>query len=135
MMPKRVEKYFDLLEKVTRPMTPKVRNYRVSAMISIGKDIISFGHCKMKSHPLQKRFGANEESIYLHAELDALAAALREIHVDDLKQATLYVLRLKKVDGELIRANAKPCEGCQQAIDAFGFKRVYYTTEGGIKRL
>ena len=75
-----------------------------------------------KSHPLAKRFGRNEKSICLHAEMDAIRLACAA--GDDLRGSSLWVARVFK-NGQ--RALAKPCEGCQRAIIQFGIEEVEWT--------
>lgn len=78
-----------------------------------------------KTHPLQSRFARIPgETIYLHAEIAALAKALRRVDIKILNNSTLYVARLC-ANGTW--GNAKPCVGCARAIDAFGFKNVIHT--------
>lgn len=108
-----------------------VGNARIVAAITLGKKIVSFGHNQLKSHPLQRRFGRNEQSIYLHAEVDAIKNALKVVEVDDLRDCVLHVLRIKRAapHGPYIWGMAKPCLGCMRAIATFGINRVYYSDE------
>ena len=110
---------------------PPVGNARIGAAITLGKKIVSFGHNQFKSHPLQRRFGRNESSIYLHAEIDAIKNALRVCEVDDLRHCVLHVLRVKRAapHGCFIWGMAKPCLGCMRAIATFGIREVYYSVE------
>lgn len=78
-----------------------------------------------KTHPLQSRYARIPgETIYLHAEIAALAKALRRVDIKTLNNSTLYVARLC-ANG--MWGNAKPCVGCARAIDAFGFRKVIHT--------
>lgn len=109
-----------------------VRSFRIAAMIVKDRDVISIGTCKMKTHPLQKRYQPNAEAIFLHAEIDAIAKALNKISREDLQKSTLYILRLKKpakYAKNFVRAMAKPCKGCAAAIGAFKIKKVFYTED------
>jgi deoxycytidylate deaminase len=113
---------------------PGVRDrFKLSAALVIKRDIISIGNNMMRSHPVQKQYGKNNQAIYLHAEINAICNALNHINKDALKKATLYVYRVKKnakvsntawVDGL-----ACPCEGCTAAIHAFGINRVVHSTD------
>ncbi len=113
---------------------PGVRErFKLSAALVIKRDVISVGNNMMRSHPVQKQFGKNNQSIYLHAEINAICNSLNHIDKDDLRKATLYVYRVKRdssvkpetwVDG-----NACPCAGCTAAIHAFGMNRVIYSTD------
>lgn len=83
------------------------------------------GNDVTKTHPLQSRFARIPgETIYLHAEIATLAKALKRISLGELNNSTLYVARLR-ADGTW--GNAKPCEGCARAIDAFGLRKVIHT--------
>jgi len=78
-----------------------------------------------KSHPLQKYFAVkvgHPHQIYLHAEIAAiLKAGKKKIH-------TIYI---KRLNGEGKWDMAKPCPICQEAIKAFGIKKVHFTNEKG----
>ncbi len=103
---------------------------RLSAAIVYKNRVISTGVNSLKSHPFQKKYGRNVESIYLHAEISAIKSALRCLDVDDLSDVDLYVCRMKR-DGQntdFQHGLAKPCDGCQRAIADFGIRNVYYTT-------
>ena len=81
-----------------------------------------------RSHPLQKYFsvkaGESEHKHWKHAELSAiLQSKNKQIH-------SIFVQRFA-ADGS--QALAKPCLSCQEAIKAFGIKKVYYTTPEGVK--
>jgi tRNA(Arg) A34 adenosine deaminase TadA len=113
------------LKKITRDIEC-VGNQRLAACIVRGTRVISFGHNKRKTHPLQTRFAKNQHCVYLHAEIDAIKNALKELKVEDLKQCTLIVVRTKK-DGST--GLAKPCKGCRQSIETFELKQVVYSTD------
>ena len=91
------------------------------------------GQNSYKSHPLQKKFGCNEECIHIHAEIDAIVGAMKWIAwtagmrynmVDDLSMFDMYVARVLK-DGT--PALSRPCEGCWRAISAFNIRSVEWT--------
>lgn len=74
----------------------------------------------IKTHRLQAelaREAGRPEAIYIHAELDALLRARKQVH-------KLVVVRYNK-DGS--PGNAKPCEICQMAIKRFGVRHVEHT--------
>lgn len=89
--------------------------------------IISTGHNKRETHPLQMRYARkiNPDRCFLHAEIDALAKCQGTPHI-------LYVARLTK-NGQT--ALARPCPICHPAIVAAGVKRVVYTTNSGIESI
>lgn len=131
MINNRDVKVMELLRRCSIDNPGTKNNFKLSAAIVVKKDIISIGYNQMRTHPLQSQFSKNEHSIYLHAEINAIAAALNHVHRDALRKATLYVHRVKRsgpdckswIDGE-----ACPCEGCSAAILAFGIPRVVYST-------
>lgn len=110
-------------------------NARVGAILTYKNTIVSFGSNSYKSHPLQKKYGKNANSIYLHAEIDAIRNALRVF--DDLSRCKLWICRAKRSSqfGPMVRAMSRPCSGCQKALEAFGLKQVVYTTEYGMRKL
>lgn len=120
-----------LLETIAIDVAP-VRSSKIAAAIVIKNKLISVGTNKYKSHPFQLKFSRNPESIYLHAEVDAIKNALKKVDVEDLKRATLYVARVKRekaFDRGWIWGNSRCCKGCSSAIVAFDIKNVYYTTD------
>lgn len=110
----------------------RVAAARVSAIMVIKNRVIAVGTNSRKSHPFQATYGKNIEAIYLHAETDCIKNALKQVSVDDLRKATMYVARAKKENSRLnspdIWGMAKSCSGCTRAIVEYGIKRVVYTT-------
>ena len=121
-------KHLNNLLNIANDVIP-VAAAKIAASIVINNKTISYGVNSYKSSPFQKRFGKNEESICVHAEISAIKNALNKMRVNDLSSATLYVARSKKENGNLVQGMVKPCSGCQRAIAAFNIKKVYYTEE------
>lgn len=131
------EKIWKILEKVAIATEPVARQ-RLAACLVYKNEIIAIGYNKRKTHPIAKRFQKHVEAIYLHAEVDAIKNALRQYDEETIAKATMYVLRVKRPDEDhrtFIRGMAKPCCGCQHAIDQFNVKKVLYTTEEGFMTL
>ena len=103
---------------------PGAGNAKLAAAIVKKRKVLAFGFNRMKSHPLQKRFGKNPHAIFLHAELDAITNAIRRHGEGALAGSTLYIARVRR-DGTA--ALAKPCTGCEEAIKVFGIERVEWT--------
>lgn len=101
-----------------------------SAVVYKGK-IISVGFNRRKSHPIQKKYGRNEESIFLHAEIDALVQATKILTRDEIKSSIIYVARRKHKENQNkeVWGLAKPCEGCLKGIKDFGIQKIIYTME------
>lgn len=131
-MKKKDQKIIDQLFCMAQDIEP-VGKARVAAAIYYHRRVISYGICSYQTHPLQKRFGNNNQSIYLHAEINAIRNAISKMKHDPsfLEHSTLYIARAKrtKVGGKWIHGLSKPCPGCARAIAAFGIKRVIYTQE------
>lgn len=119
---------FKLLNKVADYSAP-VGNARIAASVVRKGEVISIGTNSYKSDPLQAKFSKNEHAIYLHAEISAIKKALKKVGVSDLKDCSLYVVRRKHKDGIMCDAMAKPCLGCQKAIESFGICNVFYTKD------
>jgi deoxycytidylate deaminase len=131
------EKYFKILQKVAEAVEP-VSRQRLSACLVYKNEIIGMGFNKKKSHPFQRKFSKHEEAIYLHAEIDAIKNALKNVDAETISKSTLYIMRVKYEDmnaKRFVRGLSKPCEGCARAIAQFGIKKVYYTTEEGFDYL
>ena len=133
-MNNRDRKYIKILMKIAEGL-PLSACARVAACIVIKNELIAIGVNESKTHPLAKRFSKNAHAIYLHAEIAAIKNALRLIHVDDLKSATLYVARAKRAsrDGPWVEGIAAPCEGCARAIMSFGIRKVVYTPDSVLR--
>lgn len=112
---------------INNPMKTKL-----AACLVLRNEVIAIGFNSDKSHPLQKRFGKNSESIFKHAEIDCIVNSLKHLDVDELKACTLYVHRVKKNnkgDVNWVDGMAEPCAGCQNAIEHFGIKRTVFSTD------
>lgn len=135
-MTKRDHKYINMLSKMAMDVAP-VGAARIAAAIVYKNEIISVGTNRYKTHPFQARFGKNPESIYLHAEVNAIHNALKRIDIDKLSRSTLYIARMKKIKKgksnsfEWVSGNVCPCVGCMRAIAEFGINKVFYTGENG----
>lgn len=129
----KLARVWNILERVAIANEPVSRS-RIAALLVHRNEIIAVGYNKMKSHPMAKRFQKHEEALYLHAEIDCIKNALRIVDVDYLSKCTMYVLRVKHPENDnkkFIRGMAKPCCGCAMAIETFGIKKVYFTTNEG----
>jgi len=131
----KIEKNFNIVKTIAADVAP-VAAAKIAAMITIKNKPISFGVCQYKTDPFQAKYGKNSDSICLHAEINSIKNALRKIHVDELKNCTMYIARIKnkRINNEhnlfeQITGLAKPCSGCNKAIIEFGIKRVYYTLD------
>ena len=117
--------------------SPVKNKFKLTAGIYYKNSLISIGYASnTKTHPLQKRFGKNAESLFIHAEIDAIIKAIK--HLTSFKKTTLYVFRVKrqgKYDKTWIDALACPCPGCQKAILEFEIPRIIYSHEKGYVEL
>lgn len=109
---------------------------KLASCLVLRNEVISIGFNSDKSHPIQKKFSRNSESIFKHAEIDCIINALKHIEKDELQKATLYIYRVKKQNKEdrsWVDGLSKPCNGCCKAIEHFGIKKVVFSTdENGI---
>lgn len=55
--------------------------------------------------------------------------------MDKITRCSLIIVRAKKINGVFRMGMAKPCKGCQKAIEVFQIRRVFYSTEEGMRRL
>jgi len=127
------EKYFEVLERVAIDVLPAGKQ-KLAALLVYRNDVIAIGTNKNKTHPLQKKYSKHDDAIFLHAEIDCIKNAIRNVGEDIVAKSTMYVLRVKKPAPRvpiMIRGMAKPCCGCFEAIKDYGIQSVYYTTDDG----
>lgn len=107
-------------------LTERVGSGKLAAAIWKKNDLIALGRNQLKSHPLQKRFTDNPEKIFLHAETDAIARAVKS---ETILGSWLYVARVKKSGNQTVTGMAKSCGGCLSAAAHFGVRGICYTTD------
>lgn len=122
-MSKAPKRIWELLEQAAGHIS-SVRSSRHAAAICYKGMVLAYGVNSYKTHPMMLLYGKNVESLYLHAEIDALSKVLSNYGPSILTNCSLYVLRLNK-KGE--RCQSSPCAGCQNAIEVFGIKKVFHT--------
>lgn len=127
------QRVFDLLwdHALDNPINSQSKH---AAAIVSRDGLFIVGTNRRKTHPLQQRFAKNKHAIELHAEIDVLVRALRQLDVVDLSESSLFVARVKNHEiskKKMIKmwGNSEPCDGCYRAIEAFGLKSVYYTLD------
>lgn len=124
---KRIDEAFTIAQTV-----PRVASSRIFASLYYKSRLISSGFNSVKTHPMQKNYGKNPNSICLHAEVTAIKNALRTVDLDVLSKSVLYVARAKNLtrfSKKFVWGMAKPCVGCQRCISDFSIKRTFYTTD------
>lgn len=108
---------------------------RLAACVTYKGKIVSFGLNRLKSHPFQLLYGKNKDSLFLHAEIDAIYRATKKLTTQELAKSTLFVARVKRASsihkGTFVNGLARPCVGCARCVATFDLKRVVYTTEQG----
>ncbi|MEM4396735.1 MAG: hypothetical protein QXR30_03695 [Candidatus Woesearchaeota archaeon] len=106
---------------------------RILAAIYINKRFLTFGTNSRKSNPFQLKYGKNIESIYFHAETNAIKRAIDLIGFEELKKSrtTLFICRVKKMPNNrnFIWGISKPCRGCMTAIIDMNINNVIYTLD------
>ena len=126
------EKWIDLLMKMVQdvPREGLHHSSRHAAAVVYKRTVAGVGFNKMKTHPIQAKFGKNAHAIYLHSEVDAIINSLRSITLDELRKSTLYVVRAKQLstnEKRIVQGSSCPCSGCVGIILKFGIQRVVYT--------
>lgn len=113
-------------------LTSTYRKSPIASALVYRGNVISFGINQMKTHPYQRKYGRNTESIFWHAETNALYIADKKLHFDKFDKSVIYVVRTKW-DGtdkkNLINGLAFPCEGCIRCIKNYGIKSIIYTLD------
>jgi tRNA(Arg) A34 adenosine deaminase TadA len=127
------DKAFNMMEKIAQDVAP-VGAARIAAGVFRRNELIAVGVNSYKSHPFQVKFQRNSDSIFLHAETDAIKNALKRIDVEDLRYCSLIICRVKYDSiqkNNLVWGLAKPCSGCMKAIISYNIRKVYYTCDNG----
>lgn len=132
---KKIEMIFNILKNYSEDVKPvSNKSIRLVAAITHKYNVISLGCAKRKTHPMQAKYSETENHVFLHAEIDAMQRAIRLDKIE-LWKCELFVLRVKQwKESDCNRfiqgwGNARPCEGCQGAIRAFGIKEIYHTED------
>lgn len=123
---KRNDVIYKILVRIAEDVAP-VSNARIAAAIVYKGNVIAIGVNSNKSDPLQAKYSKNEHAIYLHAEISAIKKALKVMSPSELSKCELHIVRRKMTNGIFSDGLAKPCVGCQRAIDTYNIQRVYYT--------
>jgi len=105
---------------------PRVGGARIVAAITLKDKIIAYGFNQRKTHPFQKKYAKNKDSIYLHAEVDAIKNALKEIDSETLSRCSIYIVRAKREhrSGPYIYGTSSPCSGCMKCIQQYSLRKV-----------
>jgi cytidine deaminase len=100
-------------------------NFKHGAVLTTGKNIISFGHNEdVNRHYIFKS---------LHAEMSAVKNAKQlKLKKNEKKDLTMVVVRVNKMG--LLR-HSKPCLHCQQIMKDFGVRKVIYSMDSDHKNI
>ena len=133
MITKRDKYFLDLATKQAIS-GPGMAGAYLGAVLVVKNRPFSFGVNQPKTHPFQATYAKHEEAIFLHAEIAAINAALKQMPLEVFRstKTSLYVVRIKRENGPgspFIRALAKPCCGCQDAIFKHGINRTFYSVD------
>lgn len=113
-----------------------VSKQRLAAAVLYKGKIISIGFNQMKTHPFAVEYAKNDEAIYLHAETDAIYKAKKKLTEQELRKATLIIVRAKNdINSNKHFGLAKPCPGCARCIEDHKIKTVIYTDESEMNKM
>lgn len=104
-------------------MLPNRLPTHYAAIVLSGK-ILSIGECGLKGNSK-----ICKDVVTRHAEMDAISKIKDK---KKLKKASLWSIRYKKINGEYVLGNAKPCIHCKKLAMKYGIKHVFYTNDNGI---
>ncbi len=115
--------------------TDGVNNHRLAAGVFIKRDLVAVGWNRLKTDVFQMKYGKNADSIFIHAEIDAIKRAIRQLtnnHYLSYRFSPASTLVVIRYDAKSQRLKmAKPCAGCQRAISDFEIGRVLYSNDTG----
>jgi len=107
-----------LLEAISEARRSSVKIANHGAIIILRNKIIARGHNKYSVNLAPSTYS-------IHAEVSAINNALMKVKKQDLRQAKLVVIRLTK---EGCLTNSFPCKQCQEYINKFNIKTIYYSS-------
>jgi len=96
---------------------------RIIAAVLKNRKIIGIGQNSYNSTYLARRFKKNEKALYEHAEIAAMKIGIRSGSIFD----KIFISRARFVNNVWVFGNAKPCNGCMEALKLFNVKEVYYS--------
>lgn len=132
-MNKRERAVFDNLFELSTDIEP-VHNSRHAAAVVRKGIIYGIGINSTKTDPMQQRYCKLHNAGYMHAEMSAIKRTTTHLRTDDLSGHTIIVVRSKYNEAQKdVLGNSKPCEACQQAIEAHGIIRLIYSLNDGYK--
>jgi deoxycytidylate deaminase len=92
--------------------------HKMGALIMSGKDIISAGYNKNRTHP------RSPHVFCIHAEVDAILKNRRGL----MEGMTMYVIRVTPAGSW---GTSTPCVGCSIFMKEYGIEQVVYIDENG----
>ena len=101
--------------------------YKKNKLIAMGQNNPDKTHTKALM--LAKRFRTELDYPYLHAETDLISKLWGDYYIDDSMK--FVIIRLNK-HGKL--RCSKPCEDCEQIINALGLTKVWWSTDNGFEK-
>ena len=113
------------LDRATRVAMKSVMTHRHGCVVVVNGDIVSEGYNRATTHMFH--------SFSLHSEVDALNKLKKTKHI--LIDAEMYVVRIASSRFDHCLKYSKPCTGCQDVINKFGVKKVYYSTNTEYERV
>lgn len=124
---------FNIIEQLRMlSLTTTYPKASIAAALVYRNKVISFGVNQLKTHPYQKRYGRNKDSIFWHAETNAIYIADKMLGFDKFSKSILYVVRTKW-DGagkvNLIYGNSKCCDGCMECIKDYNINTIIYSMD------
>ena len=127
MLTKRDHQYFAVATALAK--TSNHFKAKLGAIIVHKNEIISTAVNAAKSHPIQKLYNIHRNiqitHNHIHAEIHSI---IKTTNKQKLKGATIYVSRVKN---DQAMGMARPCPACFRAIQDYGIKNIFYTTNNG----
>lgn len=113
------------LDKASRIAMKSVMTHKHGCVIVYCGEIISEGYNHFFTHMCHK--------YSIHAEVDAINKAKKMRHI--LPDCEMYVVRIGTERFNHCLKYSKPCTSCTAAINKYGIKKIYYSTNSEYERL
>jgi tRNA(Arg) A34 adenosine deaminase TadA len=123
----RRHRIFNKLFLIAQAVEP-VAQARIVAALFVRNKMVAVGINSYVSSRLARQYSQDKHKVYNHAEIAAIKNYISMYGLNNLNKCTMYICRAKLIHNTWRFGLAKPCKGCQLAIQNFEIKKTIWTT-------